>query len=60
MNNGGKAMKESMKPVRQLIDSVTQTNKFNPVEDNVSTGLSPDLTDEEIKEMIDKNCEKED
>ena len=53
-------MKESMKPVRQLIDNVTQTNKFTPVENPNSTGLSPDLTDEDISELIDKNSKKED
>ena len=46
--------KESDKSVSELIDKITQTNKFEPVDNPNSTGLSPDLTDEDIENVIKK------
>lgn len=44
--------KESDKSVAELIDKITQTNKFDPVDNPNSTGISPDLTDEDVDESI--------
>lgn len=44
--------KESDKSVVELIDKITQTNKFEPVDNPNSTGLFPDLTDEDIERII--------
>lgn len=44
--------KESDKSVAELIDKITQTNKFEPVDNPNSTGLSPDLTDKDIDGLI--------
>ena len=46
--------KESDKSVAELIDTITQTNKFEPVDNSNSTGLSPDLTDEDIVSLIER------
>lgn len=46
--------KESDKSVTELLDKITQTNKFKPEDNPNSTGLSPDLTDEDIDESINR------
>ena len=44
--------KETTKSIKELIDEITKKNQFVPVENPNSTGLSPDLTDVEIEELI--------
>lgn len=51
-------MKESRKSVNELIDSITQTNAFKPIDNPNSTGLSPDLSDEDIAEVIGRAAKK--
>lgn len=51
-------MKENTKSVKEIIDDITRNNKFVPVEESNSTGLSPDLSDEDIAEVIER-CKKE-
>lgn len=47
-------MKESTKPVNELIDTITQTHEFEPIDNPNSTGLSPDLSDEDITDLIER------
>lgn len=51
-------MNESKKSVSELIDSITKNNAFKPIEDSNSSGLSPDLSDEEIDEVIKRQASK--
>ena len=45
-------MRESTKSVKEIIDDITKKNQFVPVENPNSTGMSPDLSDEDIEEVI--------
>lgn len=40
--------------VSGLIDEITRTNRFTPANDPNSTGLSPDLSDDDLNELIEQ------
>lgn len=47
-------MRESTRSVKEIIDDITKKNQFVPIENPNSTGLSPDLSDEDIEEVIER------
>lgn len=49
-------MEESKKSVSELIDNITRMNAFHPADNPNSTGLSPDLTDEDIAGVIERGA----
>lgn len=48
-------MKESTKSINELIDYITQTNVFYPVNNPDESGLSPDLSDDDINKIIESS-----
>lgn len=44
--------KDYTKSIQQLIDEIAKRNSFEPVDNPNGTGLSPDLTDEDVDELI--------
>ena len=45
-------MRESTRSVKEIIDDITKKNQFVPIENPNSTGMSPDLSDEDIEKVI--------
>jgi len=44
--------KETTKSIKELIDEITKKNQFVPADNPNSTGLSPDLTDKDVEELL--------
>lgn len=50
-------MRESTRSVKEIIDDIAKKNQFVPIENPNSTGMSPDLSDEDIEEVIERCSE---
>ena len=51
-------MNDTIKSVNELIENITKNNMYKPLEDANSTGLSPDLSDEDIDGFIKRQVVK--